>query len=139
MSKLDFNQFSQLHNKAGFTAQSVITGKKGKQNPVEPTCSRHACTWGSGRHCCRVVWGTPQCQCLSPKYYIVRVFKKHALIWTLHSRVEWFSAFFDFLKPTRFCWTGMFLGVHFQKITRKSKIKYFLENLHKPFFYKKEQ
>ena len=34
----------------------------------------------------------------------------------LPSRVEWFSPFFDFWKPTHFCWSVIFLGTQFQKI-----------------------
>ena len=34
----------------------------------------------------------------------------------MYSRVEWFSTFIDFLKPTHFCWSVIFLGTQFQKI-----------------------
>ena len=35
---------------------------------------------------------------------------------SIHSRVEWFSTFFDFWKPALFCWSGIFLRTQFKKI-----------------------
>ena len=35
---------------------------------------------------------------------------------TFTCRVEWFSNFFDFWKPTHFCWSGIFLGTQLKKI-----------------------
>ena len=31
--------------------------------------------------------------------------------------MEWFSTFFDFWKPAHFCWSDIFLGTQFQKIS----------------------
>ena len=35
---------------------------------------------------------------------------------TFTCRVEWFSNFFDFWKPTHFWWSGIFLGTQLKKI-----------------------
>ena len=34
----------------------------------------------------------------------------------LYTRVEWFSIFFEFWKPTHFCRSGIYSGTQFQKI-----------------------
>ena len=52
----------------------------------------------------------------------------YTYIYTLYIRVEWFSTIFRILKTTQGCWSGIYIGAQFQKISNFGRCKVFIFN-----------